>query len=357
MPDTWFAIPGELATPTGGYKYDARVMAELRALGWNMRHLALPGDFPSPSEESLIATERTLTATPADATILFDGLALGALPAAILDRVPRRYIALIHHPLAYETGISPERAAVLHAFEREALTRTPRVVVTSTTTAEFLVQDFNVARSRITVAEPGTEPAPRARGDSEVRLLGVGSITPRKGFDTLVAALADLTDLNWQCRIAGSFDRDLATADKLRRQIANAKLEKRVHLLGALTEHELAGEYDRATLFVLPSHFEGYGMAFTEALARGLPVVACEGGAVTTTVPADAGLFVAPGDAKALAARLRWLLTNPAEIRQRARCGMVARGDAAALAGHCAKNRHRFAGSFSAEGACMSGFS
>jgi glycosyltransferase involved in cell wall biosynthesis len=318
VPDAWFAIPGELSTPTGGYKYDARVMEELRALGWNMRHLALPGDFPSPSEASLAATERALASTPADAAILFDGLALGALPAAILDRVPRRYIALIHHPLAYETGVAPERAKVLHALEREALARTPRVVVTSTTTADFLVRDFDVARSRITVAEPGTEPAPRARGSDEVRLLGVGSITPRKGFDTLVAALRELADLNWQCRIAGSFDRDLATADKLRRQIADAKLEKRVRLLGTLTEHELAGEYDRATLFVLPSHFEGYGMAFTEALARGLPVVACEGGAVTKTVPAAAGVFVAPGDAKALAAKLRWLLTNPSEIKQRA---------------------------------------
>ncbi len=318
MPDAWFAIPGDLTTPTGGYKYDRRVIEELRAFGWNVRHLALPGDFPSPSEASLKATEQLLAATPDDAAILFDGLALGALPVTILDRVPRRYIALVHHPLAYETGISRERAAVLHELEQTVLTRTPRVVATSSTTADLLAQEFAVARSRITVAEPGTEPAPRARGSKEIRLLGVGSISPRKGFDTLVAALAGLTDLAWQCRIAGSFDRDLATADKLRRQIADAKLEKRVHLLGTLTDQQLSDEYDQATLFVLPSHFEGYGMAFTEALSRGLPIVACEGGAVTTTVPADAGVFVQPGDAKALAAKLRWLLGNPAEITRRA---------------------------------------
>lgn len=318
MREVWFAIPGELSTPTGGYKYDRRVIEELRALGWNVHHLALPGDFPSPSEASVAATERALAETPVNAAILFDGLALGALPAAILDRVPRRYIALVHHPLAYETGIAPERAAVLHAMEREVLTRTPRVVVTSSTTADFLSQDFGVARRRITVAEPGTEPAPRARGSKEPRLLGVGSITPRKGFDTLVSALSSLADLTWQCRIAGSFDRDFATAGKLRRQIADAKLENRVHLLGTLTDQELSDEYDRATLFVLPSHFEGYGMAFTEALARGLPVVACEGGAVTTTVPAAAGVFVQPGDAKALAEKLRWLLGHPAEITKRA---------------------------------------
>jgi glycosyltransferase involved in cell wall biosynthesis len=315
--EAWFAIPGDISTPTGGYRYDRRVVEELLALGWNMRHLALPGDFPAPSEASLFKTERLLGATPPSAIILFDGLALGALPAEILDRVPRRYIALVHHPLALETGISKERAEVLARLEREALKRVSHAVVTSQPTADLLVQDFGIARERVTVAEPGTESASRAHGDKVVRLLGVGSITPRKGFDTLVAALGEIIDLKWECRIAGSLDRDLAATDNLRRQIAQANLQDRAHLLGTLNDEALADEYDRATLFVLPSHFEGYGMAFTEAMARGLPIVACEGSAVTTTVPADIGVFVAPGDAKALAEKLRWLLTHPDEIKKR----------------------------------------
>jgi glycosyltransferase involved in cell wall biosynthesis len=316
--DAWFAIPGDLSTPTGGYRYDRRVMEELRTLGWNMHHLALPGDFPAPSEESLHETERLLGKTPKDAVILFDGLALGALPVEILDRVPRRYVALVHHPLALETGISRERADALAASEQAALQRVRHVVVTSRPTAELLSADFGVTPEQIIVAEPGTESASRARGDETMRLLGVGSITPRKGFDTLVAALSQITDLAWETRIAGALDRDPAATEKLRQQIVNAKLQNRVHLLGSLSDAALNDEYDRATLFVLPSHFEGYGMAFTEALARGLPVVACEGGAVTTTVPADAGVFVQPGDAKALAEKLRWLLSNPAEIKKRA---------------------------------------
>lgn len=317
MHETWFAIPGDISTPTGGYRYDRRVMEELRLLGWNMRHLPLPGDFPAPSEASLFETERLLGATPKNAMVLFDGLALGALPAEMLDRVPRRYIALVHHPLALETGISKELAGAFARLEREALKRVLHVVVTSQPTADLLVQDFGVARERITVAEPGTESASRARGDKTTRLLGVGSITPRKGFNTLVAALSEITDLEWEFRIAGSLDRDLKATENLRCQIAQASLQDRIHLLGTLNDEALADEYDRATLFVLPSHFEGYGMAFTEAMARGLPIVACEGGAVTTTVPADVGVFVAPGNAKALAEKLRWLLTNPAEIKQR----------------------------------------
>jgi glycosyltransferase involved in cell wall biosynthesis len=316
--EAWFAIPGDLSTPTGGYRYDRRVMEELRALGWNVHHLALPGDFPAPSEESLHETERLLGKTPKDAVILFDGLALGALPAEILDRVPRRYVALVHHPLALETGISHERAATLAECERAALRRMRHVVVTSRPTAALLAADFGVAPGQITIAEPGTESAPRARGHKAMRLLGVGSITPRKGFDTLVAALSKLADLDWECRIAGSLDRDPEAAENLQKQIASADLQNRVHLLGSLSDEALNDEYDRATLFVLPSHFEGYGMAFTEALARGLPIVACEGGAVTTTVPTDAGVFVKAGDADALASTLRWLITNPDEIKKRA---------------------------------------
>jgi glycosyltransferase involved in cell wall biosynthesis len=59
-------------------------------------------------------------------------------------------------------------------------------------------------------------------------------------------------------------------------------------------------------------------MAFAEALVHGLPVIGCAGGAVTTTVPTDAGILVPPGDARALAVALRTLLSDPAELSRRA---------------------------------------
>jgi glycosyltransferase involved in cell wall biosynthesis len=310
-----FAIPGDLATPTGGYRYDRRVIEELGKLGWNVRVLALPGDFPSPSGASLRKTEELLAATSEEAPVFFDGLAFGAIPSEILIRVPRRYVALVHHPLAFETGLPPERVSYFRQSERAALVHAVHIVVTSAATRDLIVSDFGVTIECVTVAEPGTEPAPRARGSKgPPRLLSVGAVSPRKGFRILVEALAAIAELDWDCRIAGSLDRDKDETAALRKSIAQAKLEERVVLLGTLDEDRLQAEYDCATLFVLPSHFEGYGMAFAEALAHGLPVVACSGSATGSTVPAAAGVFVPAGNAERLAAALRRLLANTAEV-------------------------------------------
>jgi glycosyltransferase involved in cell wall biosynthesis len=319
VPEVYFAVPGDLQTPTGGYIYDRRVIGLLPEHGWQVRHLELPGDYPEPSAASLKETGRIFSGLPHGALLVIDGLAFGAMPDDLVKAISNPIVALVHHPLALETGISKARAAALAKTERAALARAVHAIVTSPATAELLVQDFGVTARQITTAEPGTEPAPRARGsDGPPCLLSVGSVTARKGYDTLIAAFALIADLPWQSRIAGSIDRDKETLRIVREAISRAGLGDRVALTGSLSDDALAREYDSARLFVLPSHFEGYGMAFAEALARGLPVVACAGSAVSTTVPADAGILVPPGDPAALAGALRKLLTDPVELVRRA---------------------------------------
>lgn len=319
MREVVFAVPGDLSTPTGGYRYDRRVIEELRALGWSVTHLELAGDFPSPSDESLADTAQKLSALGKDALVVIDGLALGAMPRATVEALNSPLIALVHHPLAFETGLTTDRIDYLHRTEREALKRAVATIATSRSTAELLAREFNVARDAITVAEPGTEPAKRAKGDSNPpRLLSVGAITRRKGYDTLAIALSKIRDLSWEARAAGSIDRDPVALRKFESEIEHGKIGGRVKVLGPLDDAALEQEYAAASLFVLPSHFEGYGMAFTEALARGLPVVAGSGGALVETVPKDAGVFVTPGNAGELALVLRRLLTTPSEIAKRA---------------------------------------
>ncbi|HXF53564.1 MAG TPA: glycosyltransferase family 4 protein [Hyphomicrobiaceae bacterium] len=312
-----FAIPGDLFAPTGGYAYDRRVLALLPEHGVEAGHVALPGSYPAPTAADLEATARALSAAPQGAVLLIDGLAYGAMPAALIERFDAPVVALVHHPLCLETGLSADRQAELHRLETEALARAHRVVVTSPATARTLAAEFAVPAERITVAEPGTDPAPRARGTgTPLRMLAVGSLIPRKGYEILVEALRPLRHIDWRLDIAGALDAHSDTPRRVREAIERAGMTGRIALHGALDDRRLAELYAGADLFVMPSLYEGYGMALAEALARGLPIVCTTGGAAAETVPDEAALKVVPGDARAL----MWVLGRALEdgaLRQR----------------------------------------
>jgi glycosyltransferase involved in cell wall biosynthesis len=311
-----FAVPGCLDAPTGGYAYARKLLALAPGFGVNLTPIRLPDGFPHPSPDELAETERLLSASLRPLRLV-DGLAYGALPAALVRRLPGATIALVHHPLAFESGLTPERRDALLCSEREALAEAKHVIASSRFTARLLAADFDVPPDKLSIAEPGTEPAPRAKGTgSPVRLLAVGAVSPRKGYDVLVRALAGLRDLEWRLTIAGSLDRAPQAADALAALIAAEGLAGRIALAGAVDDATLARLYDRADVFVSPSLFEGYGMVLAEAMARGLPIVASTGGAAAETVPDAAAIKVPPGDAAALAAALADMIAD-APLRRR----------------------------------------
>jgi glycosyltransferase involved in cell wall biosynthesis len=330
-----FVIPGDLDLPTGGYAYDRAVLAGFAARGLPLAHLALPGSWPAPDAAGIEAARTALLATPPDAGLLIDGLAFGAMPADLIAALaPRPIVALVHHPLGLETGLDAQTSRRLIATERAALAFARHVIVTSPLTARLLAADFGVPESRITVAEPGTEPVPPSRGTkarepaAPLALLAVGSLVPRKGYGDLLEALVGLTDLDWRLDIVGSDDRDAATTAALRARVAQPDIAGRVTLTGALSGTDLAARFDAADLFVMSSHFEGYGMVLAEALAHGLPIVTTTGGAAAETAPDAAALKVPPADVPALRVALRDAIADEA-LRARLRAG--AREAAAAL--------------------------
>lgn len=323
-------VPGPLDQRTGGYLYDARMVAGLRARGWTVRVHELPGRFPDADARARAALSGTLEALPDHALVVLDGLAMGLLPD-VLEAAAGRVgvVGLVHHPLAEETGLDPRDRTRFRDLERRTLAACAGVVVTSPFTAERL-GDYDVPASRIRVVVPGTEPALPARGPEPGEppcLVSVGTVTPRKGQDVLVRALSLIRDLRWRCVCAGALDRDPRFAQDVRLAVSDAGLQDRVTLAGELGRAELDSLYDSATLFVLPSHYEGYGMALTEALARSLPVVSTTGGAIPHTVPDEAGVLVAPGDEAALAGALRALLAD-GERRDALRAGAWVHGAA-----------------------------
>lgn len=332
-----FVVPGDPATATGGYLYDRRIVDGLRALGREVAVQCLPDGFPWPDAAALRAADVLFAALPDGGTVVVDGLAFGALAEAATRHAGRlRLVALVHHPLALETGLSAPQAAQLADSERRALAHARRVITTSAATARLVAADYGVPMAHLDVVEPGTDAAPLARagrlaaaGDS-LELLCVATLTPRKGHHWLFEALAPLRDRRWRLVCVGSAERDAQTAAALRAQLAARQLADRVVLTGESSAAQLADCYRRADVFVLASAFEGYGMAFAEALAHGLPVVGMRAGAVAETVPADAGLLVAPGDVAALSAALARVLDDAGE---RERLAQAARAHRARLPG------------------------
>jgi glycosyltransferase involved in cell wall biosynthesis len=317
-------LPGDLEARTGGSSYDRRLVTGLRVLDWAVRVHSLDPSFPMPTPAAVAGAARVLDTIDDGALVVIDGLALGAMPRIVAPHRDRlRLVALVHHPLALETGLSPSRAERLRASETAALHQVRRVIVTSPFTARLL-GDFGVASDRIRVVLPGTDPAPVAPGSTggPVEMLCVGAVTPRKGQMQLIDALATLTHLHWRLSLVGSLERSPVTAAALRARITRHGLDGRVRLLGAVPDDVVDAWYAAADLFVLPSLFEGYGMAYAEALARGLPVLGTRGGAIPETVPPDAGILVEPGEPRVLAEALARLLTD-AELRRRLRAGAL----------------------------------
>jgi glycosyltransferase involved in cell wall biosynthesis len=288
------------ARPSGGNVYDRRVCAGLAALGWTLRELTSLGG---------------LDALPDGAPVLVDGLVASAEPERVVEHAARlRVVVLVHLPWGHG---SPEHreseAAMLH--------RVAGVVTTSSWTRSWLVDEYAVPPDRITVAVPGADRADLAPGTrAGDRLLCVGAVTPTKGHDLLLDALAAI-DLPWQLTCVGSTDVDPVFAAAIRQRAET--LGGRVVLTGPLLGPDLDAAYRRADLLVLTSRVETYGMVVTEALAHGLPVIATETGgtpeALGRSTSGDLpGLLVPADDAAALGDALRRWLDDPA-LRARAR--------------------------------------
>src|SRR5262249_54945642 len=142
----------------------------------------IPRPIPAPRPARAQAGAR-LAALPPGHRVVIAGLAFGVLPeAAAALRASHRLVALVHHPLALESGLSAADAACLRASERSALVCTRHIIATSATIARLLVADYGVASGRLSVVEPGTDrvSAPPRNRDGVVKLLAVGSVIPRK---------------------------------------------------------------------------------------------------------------------------------------------------------------------------------
>ncbi|ONG47283.1 glycosyl transferase family 1 [Pseudoroseomonas deserti] len=299
-------VPGPFGSISGGYGYDRRLVEGFRAGGHEIEVVELAGRHPLPDDAAEATARAALEALPEGVRPIVDGLGLPAFAPVLDQLVARGGIGLIHHPTAIEPGFTEAEHATLKARESAIFQRLPRLVATSRLTADRLPLEFGADPARIGVVEPGTDPAPRSLGSGGpgCAILAVGVLTKRKGHDVLMKALARLPDLDWTLTIAGA-PRDPVHAEGLKALAQELAIEQRVTFAGEVTAEALEALYARADIFALATHWEGYGMAAAEALARGLPLALTAGGAIADLMPKEAGVMAAPGDVTSLSRAMR----------------------------------------------------
>ena len=299
--------------PSGGNTYDRQICAGLQALGWSVRQHAVPGPWPRPDSQACARLGHVLAALPDGAVALLDGPIASGTPEVVVPEAARlRLVVLVHMPLGGRHDDSGRGLA--GADEHRVLSAAAAVLTTSDWTRRWLLDRYALDPTRLHVAEPGAEPAalvPGTPGGGE--LLCVGAVTPDKGHDQLLTALAGVADLPWRCACAGALTLDPAFGQRLMRQARGSGIADRVRFLGPLAGADLERVYAASDVLLLASRAETYGLVVTEALARGLPVVAMSVGGLPEAMGhapegTRPGLLVPPDDPEAFAGALRsWL--------------------------------------------------
>jgi glycosyltransferase involved in cell wall biosynthesis len=321
--DAYFVVPDGIddpARPSGGNTYDRHLCRELGAHGWSTHERAVAGFWGRPDAASFAALEETLGQIPDDAVVLLDGLIASTAPEVLVPQASRlRPVVLVHMPLGHRP-----RDGAARRREGAALAAATTIVTTSAWSRRRLVELYDLPTERVRVAEPGAEPAEPASGSGAGEaLLCVGAVTFEKGHDILLEALESISALAWHCTCVGSLDREPGFVDALRRRSPAGGPGARVSFPGPRTATDLDRTYASADLLVHAPRAETYGLVVTEALARGLPVIATEVGGLAEALGEGVagirpGLLVAPEDPAALAGALRaWL--GDAELRARLR--------------------------------------
>jgi glycosyltransferase involved in cell wall biosynthesis len=316
-----FVVPDSIddpARPSGGNLYDRRVCAELEGIGWSVRMRPVPGTWPTPATPDVMGLAKVLDEAPDGSCVLVDGLVASAAAELVARYAARLRVAvLVHLPLGV---LSPARREA----EADMLRSVAAVVTTSTWTCSWLVAEYGLAGAGVTVAVPGTDLAGPAPGTtSGGALLCVGAVTPVKGQDLLVEALAALELPDWQCTCVGSTEPDPPFARRVQERAEEVGLGGRFTLAGPLHGPDLEAAYRDSDVLVLTSRAETYGMVVTEALAHAVPVIAVRTGGVAEALGSTRdgtlpGILVPGGDVAAITSAVRSWLLDP-DLRERLR--------------------------------------
>ncbi|MEW6335677.1 MAG: glycosyltransferase family 4 protein [Thermodesulfobacteriota bacterium] len=316
-------IYGDLDLVSGGYLYDRMLVGHLKGRGARIDILSLPA-----RSYGLLLADNLSGALPrAVKAHGFDLLLEDELNHPSLFYLNRRLrkvlkgpiIAIVHHLRSSEP-----RPAWQNAFyrrvERRYLEGVDGFVFNSDTT-RLAVETVLGTTPPSVVALPGGDHllprlddgalARRCHEAGPLRILFVGNVIPRKGLHTLLAALDRLRRESWLLTVAGSLSADRRYAARIRRRISRSGFDRRVTLLDTVPTGRISDLMETHQCLAVPSYYEGYGIAYLEAMGFGQPLIASRAGAAPEGIDdGREGFLVAPGDSEGLAEAIGRLLRD-----------------------------------------------
>ena len=312
-------IYGSLDQLSGGYLYDRQVVQGLRRRGHAVRLISLPDrGYARNLLSSLSSRSDGDLVEPALDVLLQDELCHPSLVGANrrLRRAgfPRRIVALLHHPLSAES--SAGWANRLHRRVERAYFETVDAVLCTSHATRAALTGLVRPDMPCLVAHPGRDHlqgalaegqiSRRAQEPGPLQILFLGNLIPRKGLGTLLQALTRLPTEGWSLTVAGSEALAPGFARGLRRQAGQLGLNGRLRWLGPLSHAELQQLLPSMHLLAVPSRHEGFGIAYLEGMAFGLPSLAsASGGARDLVRDGENGYLISPGDVSTLARRIQ----------------------------------------------------
>ena len=257
-----------------------------------------------------------------DYDIIHDNQSLSYGLWAIKRKIPT--VATIHHPITVDLDIALKSEPVWwkkfkhlrwysFLFMQKNVTRTlPHIITVSTCAQKDISHRFRIPEDRFSIIPNGINthlfyPKPGIQREKNRIIVTNSADTPLKGLYYLLQAVAELSkSMDIRLIVVGTPKKN----GRILRLVKNLAIGQVVRFTGRISDEEFIRQYAKATVAVIPSVYEGFGLPAGEAMACGVPVISTTGGALPEVV-GDAGILVPPADPAALAKAIRDVLTDP----------------------------------------------
>ncbi len=232
--------------------------------------------------------------------------------------------ATIHHPITVDRRLAVKdapsfikklKALRWYSFigmQKRVARRLPSLITVSDSSRQDIAKEFNIPQHRLTTIPIGIDtssffPVETIKRDPGRIIVTNSADTPLKGLNHLLLAIKDVLKTRQVSLTVIGAPKKKGTIEK---QVRALELEPHIRFTGRIGQDQFVKEYAKASIAVVPSLYEGFGLPVGEAMACRIPVISTTGGALPE-VAGDAALLVPPGDAKALAKAILDLLDNP----------------------------------------------